>query len=80
MMKIPTHVIHNSKVENARQWKAKKRREARELKRALNVFRHGCAYLPSGGVGRYGASRDVDIINDAIDRIIDDLSVKNWGR
>lgn len=72
-MKIPAHVAKNAKCENNRQWKSKKRWEARELERRLNDLSMGCAYFPRG-------FEDVEVIRRALSRIIDDLSVKNWGR
>jgi hypothetical protein len=56
-----------------RQWKARKRREAKELEMALGVYRMGCAYTPA-------STSFVGEIARNIATIRQELSVKSWGR
>ena len=72
-MRVPQYVIANQGCRNAREWKSKKRKQARAAKKAIGSLMAGGAYFPSGHF-------DVDIAAKAIDRIIDDISVKNFGR
>ena len=72
-MKVPVHVIKYSRCESARAWKSQKRKQARAARKAIDELRAGCAYFPNDG-------KDVDIAAQAIDRIIKDISVKNFGR
>ena len=72
-MKVPQHVVKNSKCDSARAWKSKKRKQARAARKAIDALRSGCAYFPND-------STDVDIAAKAIDRIIADISVENYGR
>lgn len=59
MKKIPDHVLHNTKTYTAREFKAQKRKQVREVLRALDELRTGCAYLPGG-------PREVDIATRAL--------------
>ncbi|WP_373093033.1 hypothetical protein [Zhongshania sp.] len=72
MKKIPKYVIENSLTESPRKWKSSKRKQAREARRAIDELRQGCAYFPNGNT-------DVGKATEAVDRIIADISVKNWG-
>jgi hypothetical protein len=72
-MKVPAHVIKNSKCKDGREWKSKKRKQARAARKAIDALRSGCAYFPND-------STDVEIAAKAIDRIIEDISVENYGR
>jgi hypothetical protein len=54
-----------------RQWKARKRREVRELERALGRVLRGCLYVPIYGIG--GLACAVREWREAV-------SVKRWGR
>jgi hypothetical protein len=71
-MKVDPWILKSTKM-TSRQWKARKRRELRDLKKALHVYRLGCFYTPSkdGEVGQ---------IEDCINSIERAQSVKNWGR
>ena len=72
-MRVPAHVIKNSRCKDGREWKSLKRKQARAARKAIDVLGSGCAYFPND-------STDVDIAAKAIDRIIADISVKNFGR
>ncbi|MFW0778487.1 MAG: hypothetical protein ACN2B6_12300 [Rickettsiales bacterium] len=72
-MKIPKHILENSKCETQREWKGKKRKQAREVKKSLNELMLGCAYFPNG-------THDVDAAIIAIERVIEDISIENFGR
>lgn len=56
-----------------RQWKAQKRREWRELIRAYETFRLGCAYTPVYPTLVNRLEADLKFGSHA-------LSVKEWGR
>ena len=56
-----------------RQWKQLKRKELRELKKSLLVYRSGCIFCPGSG-GEFGT------IAKLVDELIESHSVKNWGR
>ncbi len=71
-MAIPRHALKNSKCKSSREWKSLKRKQARLAKRAIDDLRQGCAYFPSD-------SYDVEDAAASIDRIIDDISVENFG-
>jgi len=54
-------------------YRAKKRKEARAALKAIDKLRFGCAYFPGGKF-------DVAIAEEAIIRVIKDISSRNWGR
>jgi hypothetical protein len=54
-----------------RQWKARKRREVRELERALGRVLRGCVYTPICGIG---------VVLATVREWRDAVSVKRWGR
>ena len=72
-MKVPAYVLKNSKCKDSREWKSKKRKQARAARKAVDALCSGCAHFPDG-------SADVEIASNAIDRIIEDISIKNFGR
>jgi hypothetical protein len=55
-----------------RQWKQRKRRHLRDVRRALSQYRFGCAFCPS------------HYLTDSIANLVSELekshSVQNWGR
>jgi hypothetical protein len=67
-LQYPTHAYPD-----ARTFKAEKRRHLREVKRAVDQLRLGCAYFPGG-------SHRVDAISDQIEELQRELSAKEWGR
>ena len=71
-MKIPRYVSEKY-FNGARDFKSEKRQQLKVLLKALDDFRCGCAYLPSG-------SRDVQRIAEILQRVQSDISTKNWGR
>jgi glutamate racemase len=72
-MIIPKYVLENSKCTTSREWKSKKREQARAARKAIDTLRAGCAHFPSG-------ADDLEEAAQAIDRICADISVENWGR
>ena len=56
-----------------RQWKAMKRKELREVIKAFDYYRLGCAYCP-------GINGEVITIGKSLDKLKQSLSVKEWGR
>lgn len=71
MMKISDFIadLYGSR----RAFRAEKRRQVREVERALGNLRNGCAYLPNGTV-------EVDQITAAVKVLRQITSVKEWGR
>lgn len=69
-MKLPAYML--KKYGTARNYKKEKRRQLREVKRALNSFRFGMAYCP--------AYKEVERAIDEIDAALEKVSVQNWGR
>lgn len=63
-----------------RQWKVRKRREMRLIRRAVEEFRLGCAYTPAYDLTPNGK----EVIFEQFDRMLKDMesrmSVKTWGR
>lgn len=55
------------------QWKSRKRREAKALERAFNVFRMGCAHTPL-------CNSEILVLQQTISSIRKQLSVKEWGQ
>lgn len=73
MRKIPSYVLRHSNTATARKWRAMKRRQVRAAIHATKELTTGCVYLPGG-------PDDVTTALDALKRIQDDCSVKNWGK
>ena len=70
---IPQWMLDNCGYGTARLFKRDKRREVRELARALDQLQIGCAWLPSG-------TTHPDAIQRHLNALKDELSAKNWGR
>lgn len=66
--KYPAHAFPNVQA-----FRSEKRQQLRVLKKAAEAMRMGCAYLPDGGEG-------LKLIEDRIAVMLDQLSVKQWGR
>ena len=70
-MRFPSLVLKTYKVKTSREFRSIKRRELREVIKAIDELRVGCYYLPDGG----------DAV-DKMDKIAKDLKVqlqvKNW--
>lgn len=58
-----------------REFKAKKRADIRALLSALDRYRNGCAYCPTGADGLM-----VDAVAELLRVAQDELSVNKWGR
>lgn len=71
-MALPKHVLKNSKCKTSREWKSLKRKQARAAKKAIGELRSGCAYFPND-------SNDVEEAANAVDRVIEDISIDNFG-
>lgn len=56
-----------------RQWKERKRRELRDVLKAMSVYHMGCAYTPNG-------EGEVGRITKDLESLAEKLSVRNWGR
>jgi hypothetical protein len=54
-----------------REWKGTKRRQFRDVLKAVDVFRHGCAYVP-------GFVDHEPPLSKALEGWKDAMSVKNW--
>jgi hypothetical protein len=67
-------VVRRLSYPSARAFKAAKRRELRQLEKALSLFRFGCAGCPSP------ASSFVRSFQGQLDRLKQTLSVRQWGR
>jgi hypothetical protein len=70
-MKIPSRVLEG---QTTREWKSLKRQQFKTVIKALNDYRYGCAYGPSYENG------NIEILEDIIDTIEDEHSIKAWGR
>jgi len=55
-----------------RQWKSLKRTELRNVIKALDIYRSGCAFCPG--------AREFGTIVSALDQLEKSHSVKEWGR
>lgn len=64
---LPTHILSREQL-TMRQWKAKKRKEFREIKKAFNSFRDGCAFTP--------VHHKIHDLEETIDAMWEEL--KNW--
>lgn len=69
MEKLPEHIKNEGYTMHS--WRIEKRKQARIVKKALKDLRMGCAYTPA---------RDIGVISNTIEKIIDELSIKNWGK
>lgn len=68
---VPAHVVamHGS----ARAFKALKRRQLRQVQKALDALRTGCAFFPCG-------SGPIDEASKALTEIESAICEKSWGR
>lgn len=69
---IPAFILDSSNVRSQREWKALKRKEARDVLRAVQQFQLGCAWTP--------AYRAIAALEPELKAIIKRLSVESWGR
>lgn len=66
---LPDHVKKDFPTMHA--WRSHKRRQAKIARRAVHDLLIGCAFTPA---------RQIGVILGEMDRVIEELSVKNWGR
>lgn len=57
-----------------RAFKQAKRKQIRDLRKAIIELRSGCAYMPKG------AYEAIKLINSEVDYITSEASLKKWGR
>ena len=69
---IPKWILDNNG-QTAREWKARKRKELEQARKAFDAYRIGCAYSPAD-------LEDVIRIICALEAIREAQSVENWGR
>lgn len=67
----PDHL--RSSFGTVREFRSKKRQEARVVRRALVILRRGCAFVPEGPSRVEAATREIDALIDA-------MSIKRWGQ
>jgi hypothetical protein len=68
-MKIPRWILEQH-CETSRQFASRKRKELREVLRALDTFRIGCAYVP-----KYEAMERVE---EGLEAMKEAMEVKHW--
>lgn len=71
--KIPKWLLQRDGI-TTRQWKAEKRRELKAVLDAWETYSSGSAYCPG-----YNHEEHADVVQ-ALIKLRDALSVKNWGR
>ena len=71
MISIPKSIIRE--YDGIRGFKSKKRQQLKNLRRALDEFRSGCYWIPTGPY-------NVDIIYSCVNKLRQEMSTKNWGR
>ena len=68
---FPSHIV--SRYGSAHGFRSTKRQQVKAALSAAKEVRSGCAYLPGGG-------RRVGQVINELEALVDELSVKNWGR
>jgi len=68
---IPPYVLENMGLKTTRQFKSRKRKELREIKKAISEYHRGCAYCPC-----YDEIAELDKLLDKIQSM---QSIKEWG-
>jgi intergrase/recombinase len=71
--RLPAYVVKQYEG-GARGFKKLKREQLKALDRLYTDLRTGCAFFPGDGY------RQMDVIEKALNRLIDLLSEKGWGR
>ena len=72
MKTIPKYVLKNSGIKTTREFKQRKRKEIREVIRAMKNFQLGCAHAPG--------HESFCTALKAAEETKDKCSLKNWGR
>jgi len=70
--KIPNYILKNMGTPTRREWKQLKRRELRQLRKALNKFILGSAWVP-----QTGAVKTMDVTLTYLEEV---MSQRIWGR
>ena len=68
-----TNWIPENSGQTAREWKARKRKELEQVRKALDVYRMDCTYTPAN-------PNDIVLIKMLLEGIREAQSVENWGR
>jgi len=69
---IPPYVLKNMGLKTTREFKSRKRKELREIKRALDKYYQGCAYCP-------GYENEITQIRNLLKKLEELQSIKQWG-
>lgn len=72
MSAIPKYVLEAMDLKTTRQFKSRKRKELREIEKAVKEYQRGCAYCPGYETGisnLFKSVREIKILQ----------SVKEWG-
>ena len=69
---IPKWILDNNG-QTAREWKARKRKELEQVRKALDVYRIGCTFTSAN-------PNDIVLIKLLLEGIREAQSVENWGR
>ena len=72
MSKIPIFILNNTGQRTSRKFKSLKRKQLREVFKAMDDLRLACAHFPN-------STTDFDAANKALNSIKHDISVNNWG-
>lgn len=74
-MKITQDIINNCDIPEltVREWKSRKRKQIREVIKAIKKMRLGCAFFPNG-------KTEIDELEEKAEQLKRVLSVDNWGR
>ena len=62
------------KGESRRKWKSQKRKELKAILKAIEPYRHGCAFCAGSSLGNIMQAQAI------IESMIKDHSIKTWGR
>ena len=68
---VPPYVLKNMNIKTTREFKSRKRKELREIKKAVSEYHRGCAYTPG-----YDEINELDKLLNKIQTM---QSIKEWG-
>lgn len=71
-LKLPDYLLKNMKLSGSREYKTLKRTELREVLKAIDKFRRGCAWIPP--------LHEFNLVAANLERMKQAMSVKEWGR
>ncbi|MCK5128148.1 MAG: hypothetical protein KAR42_17970 [candidate division Zixibacteria bacterium] len=69
---IPFYVLEAMKLKTTREFKSHKRKELREIKKALDKYHQGCAYCP-------GYENEIKELGKILKKLEELQSIKEWG-